>query len=615
MLKISALSKSYGSQTLFDKINLQMNPGERLGLVGRNGHGKSTIFKLILEEEEADEGAIVIPKNYKIGHLEQHLHFTKETVLEEACLGLPADEWEATYKAEKILSGLGFSEEDFYKKPQQFSGGFQIRINLAKLLLSEPNLLLLDEPTNYLDILSIRWITQFLRNWPGELILISHDREFMDSVTSHTAAIHRCQLRKVEGPSEKIYSQILMDEEVYEKTRMNEDKKRKKEEAYIARFRAKASKASSVQSRIKRLDKMPSLEKLAHLDDLDFSFHYSNFEAEYLMKATDLDFAYTPEITIFENLTLHIKSQDRIAIIGKNGKGKSTFLSVLAGENLPQVGEIYLHPLTKIGYFGQTNIQRLVPNLTVAQEIESSNPNLSKTATLNIAATMMFAGDAALKKISVLSGGERSRVLLGKILAQPTNLLLLDEPTNHLDMESIEALLESIDEFPGAVVMVTHSEMILKNFAERLVVFDRGEAEVFDGTYDEFLERVGWESEDKKKPSKSNDKLLKSNNKNDIRKQRADLISERSKILGPLKKKMEDLELNITQKEKLHGEKNSVFLEASQKNQVDQFMTLSKEIKNLQQEIDKLYLELGKATLEYDSKNAHYETALNLHEG
>ncbi len=610
MLKIAGLSKSFGGQTLFEKINLQMNPGERLGLMGRNGHGKSTIFRMILGQEEPDEGAIVIPKNYKIGHLEQHLHFTQNTVLEEACLGLPPDEWEATYKAEKILSGLGFSENDFYMPPEQFSGGFQIRINLTKLLLSEPNLLLLDEPTNYLDILSIRWITQFLRNWKGELILISHDREFMDSVCTHSAVIHRQQLRKVEGNSEKLYAQILIDEEVFEKTRQNEEKKRKKEEEYIDRFRAKASKASSVQSRIKRLAKMPALEKLSHIDHLDFSFHYSNFEAEYILKADDLDFSYSPEQTILKDFSLHVKKGDRIAIIGKNGKGKSTLLNILAGEIKPQKGEIYLHPLAKMGYFGQTNIQRLVPGMTVAQEIESSNPNLSRTAIQNIAATMMFQGDAAQKKVSVLSGGERSRVLLGKILAQPANLLMLDEPTNHLDMESIEALLDSLEDFEGAVIMVTHSEMILNDFARRLVVFDGEGADTFEGTYEEFLERVGWEEDSKKKNEKKKAKELKNNNKNEVRKQRAEVIAERSQVLSPLKKKIEELEKLISQQEKFLAEKNELLLDASQNNKVDQFMSLSKEMKDLQQSIEKFYSQLEKATQEYELKNAEFEEQL-----
>ncbi len=280
MLKIQGLSKSYGGRVLFEDVSLQMGSGERLGLVGRNGHGKSTLFRIILGEEEADSGTVSFPRNYRIGHLAQKIEFSKPTVLEEGCLGLPKGEEDYHYKVEMILFGLGFSEADMARPPAEFSGGYQVRLNLAKVLVSNPNLLLLDEPTNYLDIVSIRWITQFLRDWENELILISHDREFMDDVTTHTAAIHRRKLRKIQGGTEKLYAQILQDEEIHEKTRLNEEKKRKQEEAFINRFRAQATKASAVQSRIKRLEKMPALEKLAHIDHLDFSFRSVPFYAE-----------------------------------------------------------------------------------------------------------------------------------------------------------------------------------------------------------------------------------------------------------------------------------------------------------------------------------------------
>ena len=209
MIKINQLSKSYFDRELFADVIFQVNAGDRLGLVGRNGHGKSTLFKLILGQEEPDSGEITIPRNYRIGHLEQHLHFTQPTILEEAALGLPEEESHSIYKAEAILFGLGFSHADLEKAPHVFSGGFQLRINLAKLLLSDPNLLLLDEPTNYLDITSVRWIARFLANFKGELILISHDRDFMDSVTTHTAVIHRQKIRKFEGGTAKAYDQIV----------------------------------------------------------------------------------------------------------------------------------------------------------------------------------------------------------------------------------------------------------------------------------------------------------------------------------------------------------------------------------------------------------------------
>ena len=496
MIKINQLSKSYFTRELFTDVTFQMNAGDRLGLVGRNGHGKSTLFKLILGEEEIDSGEITIPRNYRIGHLEQHLHFTQRTILEEAALGLPEEEVHSIYKVEAILFGLGFSPADLEKAPGEFSGGFQIRINLAKLLLSDPNLLLLDEPTNYLDITSVRWIAKFLTNFKGELILISHDRAFMDSVTTHTAVIHRQKIRKFEGGTAKAYAQIVLEDEIHEKTRANEDRKRAHAEAFINRFRAQASKAKMVQSRIKMLERLPDLDDLAEIESLDFEFRYAPFAAKTLLEARDISFGYSADNPLFTNINLCINARDRIGVVGNNGKGKSTLLNVLSGGLTPLTGEIKSHPDLKSGFFGQTNIQRLDPKLTIEQEIANANPALTRTQVRNICGTMMFGGDLALKKVTVLSGGERSRTLLAKILAHPSNLLLLDEPNNHLDMESIDALIESLQDFPGAFLIVTHNEGILRALATKLIVFHRGKVDVFDTTYDEFLEKIGWEDEE-----------------------------------------------------------------------------------------------------------------------
>ena len=495
MLCIQNLNKTFGGQILFEGASLQMTPGERLGLVGRNGHGKSTLFRIVLGQEDADSGTITVPRNYRMGNLAQHLHFTRPTVLEEACLGLPeGEEWDH-YKAERILFGLGFTEEDMGKAPSIFSGGFQIRLNLAKVLVSNPNLLLLDEPTNYLDILSIRWITKFLRGWKNELILISHDRDFMDSVTTHTAAIHRHKIVKLSGGTEKLYAQIELDETIHEKTRINEEKKRKQVEAFISRFRAKASKAASVQSRVKQLEKMGAKSKLSRIANLDFAFHYAPLPAKRLMDIHNLTFHFDPQKPLIHNFNCALHAGDRIGVIGKNGYGKSTLLNLMAGELKPLQGTVRAHVNVRLGYFGQTNIDRLHRAQTVEQEISTANGALNRTAVRSICGVMMFSGDDAEKKVGVLSGGERSRVLLGKILAAPANLLFLDEPTNHLDMQSIEALIDAIEDFEGAVVIVTHSEMILRAMATKLVLFQHGNAEVFNGGYDDFLEKVGWEEE------------------------------------------------------------------------------------------------------------------------
>lgn len=583
MIKINQLSKSYFGRELFAGVSLQMNAGERLGLCGRNGHGKTTLFRLILGEEEPDSGEIAIPRNYRIGHLEQHLRFTRPTILEEAALGLPNEEAHSIYKAEAILSGLGFSEADFERAPAEFSGGFQIRINLAKLLLSEPNLLLLDEPTNYLDITSARWIARFLVNFRGELMLISHDRDFMDSVTTHTAIIHRQKLRKFEGGTAKAYAQIVIEDEIHQKTRANEEKKRAQAEAFINRFRAQASKAKLVQSRIKMLERLPKLDELAAIESLDFEFRYAPFPAKILLEARALGFGYTPDRPLFRDLNLVVQARDRFGVIGSNGKGKSTLLNVVSGGLEPAAGEIKTHPDLRLGYFGQTNIQRLHPQSTIEEEIEQANPALTRTQVRNICGTMMFGGDLALKKVAVLSGGEKSRTLLGKILAHPSNLLLLDEPNNHLDMESIDALIESLENFPGALLIVTHNERILRALATKLIVFHRGKAEVFNSNYDEFLEKIGWEEEKDGNGARSKPSVRVADNGK----------REREKAERKEKARLEKLEAQILDSEGILKKYNEQLEIEAGRNNLAQISELAKKIGEMRQKIDDLYAQYG----------------------
>ena len=496
MIKIFEVNKAYGEQVLFKDLSLNINRGEKIGIVGRNGHGKSTLFQMILGEVGIDSGSITVPKNYRIGYMQQHLHFTKPTVVEEASLGLPHHEEYDTWRAEKILSGLGFSDEDMNRSPSEFSGGYQIRLNLAKLLVSKPDMLLLDEPNNYLDIVAIRWLEEFLRAWRGEFLLITHDRNFMDRVVTHTVAIHRGKAKKIEGDTEKLYSQINQEEEIYEKTRLNEEKKRRQTELFIARFKAKASFASRAQSRVKKLEKETRMEKLEEIKDLELFFNSAQFNADKMLAAENISFSYSGTGPyLIDKFSLEFGKHDRVCIIGKNGKGKSTLLKLLAGELQPVSGEINKHSSLLEGYFGQTNKLDLNDDNTVLEEIKSADKQCGENKARNIAGGLMFSEDSALKKIRVLSGGEKSRVLLGKILVKPAHLLFLDEPTNHLDMQSCDSLIEAIDEFDGSVVMVTHDEMHLRAVATKLVVFDNNKMSIYPGGYDDFLQDVGWSDE------------------------------------------------------------------------------------------------------------------------
>lgn len=501
MIQADDLYLSYGGQEVLDGVSFSIMKGERCGLIGRNGSGKSTLFRLLTKEEEPDRGNIVLPKGYRLGILQQQIRFIKPTILEEAALGLQ-DESE-TYKVESILFGLGFTEEMMDASPHSLSGGYQLRVQLAKVLASEPDCLLLDEPTNYLDILSIRFFSKFLQQWKGEMILISHDLEFLDQATTHMMGIHRHHVYKIKGKSADLFHLIAEEEERHEVVRQSLEKKKAHLQEYIDRFGAKASKATQAQSKQKMLARLPDLEKLKNLAHLDFAFHEVPFNGRKMLDASHLRFSYTDD-SLIEDFSLMIEKGDRIAIIGKNGYGKSTLLKLLIEEIAPQSGTLTTSQATRIGYFGQTHIDRLDSKLRIEEEIGHANPTLNFTQVRAICGLMMFSGDLAKKAISVLSGGEKSRVLLGKIIAQPCNLLLLDEPTHHLDIESIEALIDAIEDFEGSVVIVTHSEWILRRIAfNKLVICHKQKQELFPDTYEEFLAKVGWQEEKPVKPVKA----------------------------------------------------------------------------------------------------------------
>ncbi len=602
MLQIKNISKSFSDQILFENVSFNLPPKGKIGLVGRNGSGKSTLFKLIQGEEALDEGEISIPKNYKIGALKQHIKFDYPTVREECSQVLTEDQKYDFYKVEKILFGLGFGEKDLDQDPNSFSGGYQIRITLAKVLAIEPDLLLLDEPTNYLDIVSLRWLQSFLRTFPGEVILITHDQEFMDAVTTHTMGLHRKQLKIVSGDTEKFYTQLLQEEEIYEKTRLNHEKRKKEMEKFVERFRAKASKATQAQSKLKQLEKMENMDELSNEDNLSFSFNYKDCPGKTILDVKDVSFGFTE--LLFKNITFHLKQGERIGIIGKNGKGKSTLLNCLAGE-LKSNGHISFHPGVSLGHFGQTNIERLTDSNSIVQEITQEDADLSFSKIRQICGTMMFPGDLADKKISVLSGGEKSRVMLGKIIAKPSNLLFLDEPTNHLDMQSIESLCEAIEDFPGAVAIVTHSEMMLRRLVNKFIIFHDGGAELFLGSYDDFLDKVGWDSEEivvrKEKP-----KL----NKKELQRQRAEIIKERSKILKPLISQIEKLEAAITSAELIIEKNNELLVIASEESHAEDITKLSMEISLNEKIIDESFETLEAVQSEHDTLQSEYEKRL-----
>jgi ATP-binding cassette, subfamily F, member 3 len=615
MIAVDNLTKSYGDRVLFDGISFKINPRERVGLVGRNGHGKTTLLRIIIGEEAYDSGNFTYPKGYRIGHVRQQLHFSRPTVLDEGMQGLPAAEKDHHWKVEKVLAGLGFGQADMQRHPKEFSGGFQVRLNLAKVLVSEPDLLLLDEPTNYLDITSIRWIERFLLAWPHELMLITHDRSFMDRIVTHTLGINRQKVRKISGDTEKYYAQIAQDEEIYEKTRQKDERRTREMELFISRFRAKARLAGLVQSRVKTLAKLQKKDKLQALRDLEFSFRSLPFRGKQLLGIDDLSFGYPGNPVLFDGLSLSVHADDRICVVGSNGRGKTTLLKVLAGKLDPLQGKMGYHPAAVSGFYEQTNIQTLQDHNTVEQEILNSHPDLDRQQARSICGAMLFESDDALKKIAMLSGGEKARVMLGKILATPVNLLLLDEPSNHLDMESCDALVAAIDSFDGAVIMVTHNEMFLHALARRLIVFSQTGISVFEGTYQEFLERGGWGDEtaapDTDQPPPAIDRGPAQRSKKELRQQRSAIINERSRALKPVEQAIGKAESTIEAHDKRLERLNEEMIQASQAQDGARIAELSPAISQCRDTIDRCFDELEGLYAKKESLEQRFNQQLN----
>ncbi len=585
-----------------------------MGLVGRNGSGKSTMFKLILGEEEPSEGQVIIPKNYKIGALRQHLIFTEKTVRDEAALALDEEmKWD-TYRVEKILFGLGFTQKDLDRDPLDFSGGYQIRINLAKLLVTEPNLLLLDEPTNYLDILSLRWLKSFLRAFQGEVLLVTHDRDFMDGVCNHTMGIIRRDLFLIQGDTHRFYDQLKENEELYAKQKVSQDKKVKELEEFIAKNKARASTAALAQSKVKQLEKMDRMEDIGFDSTLKFDFQYKDTPAKVLLDVQDISFGYTPDNVLFKNISFTIEKGHCLAIIGKNGVGKSTLLNNLAKELTPLSGKVEYHGTTATGHFGQTNISRLDPKSNVMDEIYAANPKLSAASVRSICGAMMFSGDSAEKKVSLLSGGEKSRVMLGQILSRPSNLLFLDEPTHHLDIDSIEALTVAIKNFQGSSIIVSHSEELLRRVADRLIIFSKDGAELFDGGYDMFLEKKGWDEDEVEesapKKKKTSNPMSKEN-----KKLKNIITKERSRATSPLRKEVEKAEKFIMENEAQIKKYHQELVEASNTNDNSKVMELSKLVSDLEAEVEAKFERMEEAQAELDALMETYEVKLKALEG
>jgi ATP-binding cassette subfamily F protein 3 len=530
MIQLSELTKTFGDRVLFDHVTWQITDRERVGLCGPNGAGKTTLLKMMAGLDEPDEGAILKPAALTVGYLPQDgLNHAGRTVFDEAAsafgellamkaemhaledrLGdeaIPETEHEAMLhrysdlqdrfrlhdgysielKTSTVLDGLGFKPSDFERPTETFSGGWQMRIALAKLLLGQPNLLLLDEPTNHLDLEARNWLEEYLNGYPHAVILVSHDRFFLDSVVTRIADL---TLRTLTDYHTN-YSGYLAEHheriEAMRKAKREQDEEVARVKMFIDRFRYQATKASQVQSRIKQLEKVVPIEVPAERKKINFNFPACTKSGRMVFELKHVRKAYG-DLTIFADLNLHIERGDRIALVGPNGAGKSTLMRMLSGEEAPDVGERTLGHNVVMQYFAQDEATRMEPAPTVYETLSSGSPLQMVPMIRNILGGFLFSGDDVYKPVRVLSGGERTRLAVARMLLRPSNTLLLDEPTNHLDLDSKEVLLDALVDYGGTLIFVSHDRYFVERLATKIIeISGDGTAIVFPGTYKEFL--------------------------------------------------------------------------------------------------------------------------------
>lgn len=649
---VQDLHIEFGPRVLFDKLSFVVERGERIAFAGQNGAGKSTLMKCIVGALEPDHGRILLPKYTRVGYLPQEgIHISGRPLLDEV-LGsvgniielqqevdqlsadmqkLPTDSTEyrdlleeigrlelilqdrdaATLRprTESILRGLGFADADFTRDCGEFSGGWQMRIALAKLLLQEPEVLLLDEPTNHLDIQSQRWLEQSLRSYRGAICIISHDVALLDGLVSRTIAFHHGRAEEYAGN----FSFYLKESAARKEALLHQAKAQQREIAktqqFIDRFRYKATKATQVQSRIKQLEKVELIE--VEEDDAVMSFHFPPPPpgGHTVVKLEHASKAYGP-IKLLENYDFTIGKGDRIAVVGVNGSGKSTFTRLISGTEAPDSGEFSLGSHTETAFFSQTHADVLDNEQTVLECVEAAAGRETRPLVRNILGCFLFRGDDVFKKIGVLSGGERSRVALVCMLLRPANFLIMDEPTNHLDFQSQDVLQRALAEYPGSYCIVSHNRQFLDPIVNKVLEFRLGHApRLFYGNVSQYLETVEAEERREKAlaagaPVAGTAGAAAEGNRKDARRARAQAREMRNKIIKPLEKELARVEEEIAAADARKAEISAELEKPENMADNQRLMELTQEYQELERRSESLFTRWEDLSVEIERKTA-----------
>ena len=610
MISINNLDIQYGKKHLFNDLSARVNNGDRIGLVGVNGTGKSTLFKILAGLMETDAGVVVRSKRSSIGYLPQEISKFKagRTVYQEAETAFaailaaqkkleginiklgemdPADPafpqlltqqgdlqnridqsniFRIRSEIEKVLGGLGFKDDDYEKDCVVFSGGWLMRLMLAKHLLAQPDFLLLDEPTNHLDIESLTWLEEFLKSYHGALVIISHDRAFLDNITNMTWELSLGKLTPYNGNYSKYL--VLKEErlEVLQAAYTNQQAKIQQTKRFIERFRAKSTKAKQVQSRVKQLAKIELIELEDTERQIAFRFPPSPPSGRLAIATEKLSKTFGKN-KIFSDLTFELSRGDKLAVVGVNGAGKSTFVKLLAGLINTDEGKIRLGHHVTISYFGQHQAQDLDPKYTALETMSHVEGEKTITQTRSILGAFLFQGDDVDKKVEVLSGGEKSRLALAKMIISPANLLIMDEPTNHLDMTSQDILQDALGQYDGSIIVVSHNRFFLDQFVNKVLEIKDGSATLFEGNISYYLEKARERAEAEKNDDAQAAKAVEKTDEPEknapptqtrgkkARQAMAKVRQEKNRKIGPLKKTMVKLEEEI---EKLESRKEEL---------------------------------------------------------